>query len=127
MIKVFYYYYYLFYTRIIPDDEPHATVIWTLSLSIANIIIFFLAIAIALSFRIFLNKWIMIMIFCVVLVSMYFTLFRTEKGVCIIKEKPRFLQSNRLSIIITILFFLVSIAPVFVMVPIIKQILSLNM
>ncbi len=37
MIKVLYYYYYLFYTKIIRDDEPHATTIFTLSFSLSLI------------------------------------------------------------------------------------------
>lgn len=32
-MNVLYYYYYLFYTKVLPDDEPHATVIFTLSFS----------------------------------------------------------------------------------------------
>jgi hypothetical protein len=32
-MEVFYYYYYLFYTKVLTDDEPHATVVFTLSFS----------------------------------------------------------------------------------------------
>ncbi len=30
-MNVFYYYYYLFYTKVLPDNQPHSTVIYTLS------------------------------------------------------------------------------------------------
>lgn len=30
-MKILYYYYYLFYTKILPDDQPHSTVIFCLS------------------------------------------------------------------------------------------------
>ena len=33
IMKVLYYYYYLFYSKILPDDEPHATTVFTLSSS----------------------------------------------------------------------------------------------
>jgi hypothetical protein len=123
MIKVLYYYYYLFYTKIIPDDEPHATVIWTLSLSIALIIDFFLSLFAAVIFGIFLRKWVMLIIFALVLVSLYLTLYRTKKCVAIVNEKPKFFNNNTISIILTIVFFLASIAPVFFLVPIVRQII----
>lgn len=37
-MSVLYYYYYFFYTKILPDDEPHATVIFTLSFSEALLV-----------------------------------------------------------------------------------------
>jgi len=106
-MKVLYYYYYLFYTRVLPDDEPHATVIFTLSFSeslLINYAIDFLAVHLFCKYL--LSKWSMIAIFLLIVGINYLVFHRTGKNKEIIERKPTFLGSNRLSIVITLLFFL---------------------
>lgn len=108
-MSVFYYYYYLFYTRVLPDDEPHATVIFTLSFSeslLVNYAIDFCAVHLLCQFL--LSKWSMISIFILIVVANYLIYYRTGRNKDIIERKPRFFNSRGVSIVITILFFLVT-------------------
>jgi hypothetical protein len=105
-MKVLYYYYYLFYTRIIPDDEPHATTIFTLSISQALLVNYSIDfIAVHLLCRFLLGKWAMITTSLLIIGINYLYYSKNGKGKEIILEKPKFFKSNGISIIMTGLFF----------------------
>lgn len=98
-MKVFYYYYYLFYTRIIPDVEPHATAVFVLSFTQSLFLIFiteFLWVHTNCEFL--LEKWSMIAIFLVILGSNFLLFFRSNWGQQIVNTKPSFFDSKALSI-----------------------------
>jgi len=59
-MKILYYYYYLFYTKILPDDQPHLTVIFCLSLMESFILNGLLNIVSILLFCYNIAKWPMI-------------------------------------------------------------------
>jgi hypothetical protein len=108
-MNVLYYYYYLFYTRVLPDNEPHATVIFTLSLSETLLIIHTIDFVGAHLFcRFLLVKWSMIGIFIAVILINYLIYHQGGLNKKVIQNKPKFYGSNNISCMITVLFFLVT-------------------
>ncbi len=108
-MDVLYYYYYLFYTRVLPDDEPHATVIFTLSFSEALLVNYTVDfIAVHLLCKYLLSKWSMIAILLLIIGINYLIYHRTGKNKEVVERKPRFFGSNTASIIITLLFFVIT-------------------
>ena len=105
-MKVFYYYYYLFYTRVLPDSEPHATVVFTLSLSESLLVNFFLQFILAVFFCFKLKSWLMISVFVLILVINYKIYWKRKDT--IVEDRPNFLSSHRLTIAIVILWFLIT-------------------
>jgi predicted MFS family arabinose efflux permease len=108
MIKVFYYYYYLFYTKVLPDNQPHVTVIFTLSFSLALLINGLLNILLAYTINYALGSYEMIGIFVMVLGINYLLFYRKGKAKKIMQEQPKFFRNHKISIILTILFFLIT-------------------
>jgi len=108
-MDVLYYYYYLFYTRVLSDDEPHATVIFTLSFSEALLVNYTVDfIAVHLLCKYLLSKWSMIVIFLLIMGINYLIYHRTGKNKEVVERKPKFFGSNKASIVATIFFFLVT-------------------
>lgn len=108
-MNVLYYYYYLFYTRVLPDNEPHATVIFTLSFSESLLVNYMIDFAgVHLFCKFLLGKWSMISIFVLIIVINYLIYHRTGKNKEIVEKKPKFLNSNKASTIITGTFFLIT-------------------
>lgn len=109
-LKVLYYHYFLFYTRVLPDDEPHATVVFTLSFSeslLINTLIDWIG---AVYFcRHFMNStWAMVSIFIVLLCINYFVFIRDRKGIKIVKQQPMLWGSRKLSRAFAITFWLIT-------------------
>jgi len=107
MISIIYYYYYLFYTRILPDDQPHLTVVFTLSVSESFLINGIINLICTKFFCYPLNKWTMIGILLLILLMNYLY-FNFNRRDVIVGNKPKLLGSHILSILITLLFFLIT-------------------
>ena len=107
-MKVIYYYSFLFYTKILSDDEPHATVIFTLSFTLAISIIGIINIILAYLIDNDLNIYEMIGIFITILGINYWVFIRKGRAKEIIKEKPRFFNNHKISILVTILYFIIT-------------------
>lgn len=112
-MKVLYYYYYLFYTKILPDDEPHATTVFTLSASEGFLINGILQISLARFFCIPVNKWPMIGVLVLLIFINYLYYHRTDKAKEIVKNKPMFYSNHKLSIALTLLFFIITLSFLF--------------
>ena len=104
-MNVLYYYYYLFYTRILPDDEPHATVIFTLSFSESLLVNGILDILAAHLLCKKLEMWLMIGVFVVLIIFNYLIYSRTKKSRLVVENKPQFFNSHKVSIMVTLLWF----------------------
>lgn len=105
MIDILYYYYYLFYTKIIPGEDPHATTIWCLSFTLSWYIVTPACLLYAFIMHEVMPLCIMIGVFITILLLMYLSFSRTKKGKKIVQEKKPLLRgSNKLSIIFTIIF-----------------------
>jgi hypothetical protein len=108
-MDVLYYYYYLFYTKVLPDNEPHATVVFTLSFSESLLVNFFIDfVGVHLTCGFVSSKWSMIGVFIIIGVINYLVYFRTNRREDVLTRKPKFLQSNRASIALTAIFVLFS-------------------
>ena len=108
MFKTFYYYYYLFYTKVIPDDEPHATTLYTLSFTEA---MYFVVIAEVLYINYYceiIPLWGLGLIFASVLTKNYIYFYRINDRKQIIKS-----DKNPLRMFLTIAFFLIGISLLF--------------
>lgn len=123
-MKVLYYYYYLFYTKILPDDEPHATTVFTLSVSEGFVMNGILQISLARFFCMSIDKWLMIGILVLLIGINYFYFHRAGKAKEIVKLKPKVLNSNKLSILFTILFFIITLSFLFWEPIYVKQVLE---
>ncbi|RAJ31144.1 hypothetical protein LY11_02375 [Pedobacter cryoconitis] len=110
VLNVIYYYYYLIYTKIIPDNEPHATVIFTLSVSEMMILNLLLEIYLIKSHCISLPIWISVALLVLILLFNIFYYRISKKGEAIVKNQPKLLKSNALSIVVTGLIFIIAIA-----------------
>lgn len=113
-MDVIYYYCFLFYTKVIKDDSPHATTIWALGFTegfFANVILY--------SFLVYkfgiktLNIWIMIFVLVLFVLANHLYFKRSGRNKKIILEKPMFYSSQKISIIITSIFFIILISSMF--------------
>lgn len=112
-MNVVLYYYYLFYTRILPDDQPYSTVIFTLSLSESFLINGIISLISARFFCYYIDIWPLIGILILLMVVNYLYYYRSDRMKIIIHKRPKFLQSNFFSICITIFFFLTTVSFMF--------------
>ncbi|WP_298341479.1 hypothetical protein [uncultured Algibacter sp.] len=113
LFKVFYFYYYEFYTRVIPDDEPHATVIFTLSF-VESLWINSVIDMIALNlFCCKIDKWIMIGVAILLMALNYMYYHKKNNATEIISERPKIDNSHLLSIVLTITFTVIGVSWLF--------------
>ncbi len=108
-MSILYYYYYLFYTKILPDDQPHSTVVFCLSLMESFVINGFLNIVSILLFCYSISKWAMIGILIAIIIVNYLYYYKSRKMERIIVEKPKLFNSNNASVVLSVVFFLFSL------------------
>ncbi len=125
-MNVIYYYYYLFYSKILKDSEPHLLTTLVLSFSQSLLVNGVLEISIANIFCIYISKWPMLIVLLLLIGVNYVYYHRTGKAKEIVKNKPMFFSSHRLSIIITLLFFIITASFLFWEPIYVKQILDGN-
>lgn len=112
-MDVIYFYSFLFYTKIIKDDEPHATTVWVLGFAegfFASVVLDIFSIRFCC---ISLNKWIMISIGAIFVFANYLYFNRSGRSKKIVKAKPMFYSNHRISILLTSIFFIVLISSMF--------------
>ena len=125
MMDVFYYYIFLFYAKVLPDDYPHSNTVWALGATFAFIINFSLDMVLAYFFGYTLSTFQMASITALLMLLFYFKYYKSGRGKRIVeKEKPKFFGSNTASIILTILFFLISMFFLFFSADIVREILE---
>jgi hypothetical protein len=123
-MKVFYYYYYLFYTKILPEQSPYATTTFALSISQSLFLVSVINIMIAFLFCLFLKRWEMIGLTLFILIINYWIFNKKGWALQIIIDRPKFFNSNKISIMLTILFFIITFLTFCVSVFFIKHILQ---
>lgn len=113
VVEVFYYYYYLFYTKIIPDDQPNATVIFTISI-VQSLWISILIDIISLSvYCYYVNKWSRLIIALLLIVFNSWFFYKNKNIDEIINSKPNFFGKNKLTIIIVSIVSLIGVSWMF--------------
>jgi len=108
----------------LPDNQPHSTVIFTLSFTFSLIANFLINVILAYLLDISLKKWEMIGVFVFITLLMYLSYYRNGKGKLIINEKPKLFNSKSVSIALTLLLFLLGILALFLQAVITKNILN---
>ena len=126
-MDVFYYYIYLFYAKVMPDDYPHLNTVWALGYLFSLIINGLIEIPLAYFFNCYLSTIQKVIILVILLLFFYLKYYRNGKGIRIVKkEKPKFFGSKIASIILTVLFFLISMLFLFFKVEVMIKILEMN-
>ena len=126
-MDVFYYYIYLFYAKVMPDDYPHLNTVWALGFIFSLIINGLIDIPLAYFFNCYLSTIQKVIIIIIVMTLFYLKYDRSGKGIRIVKkEKPKFFGSKIASIILTVLFFLISMLFLFFKVEVMIKILEMN-
>ena len=126
MMDVFYYYIYLFYAKVMPDDYPHSNTVWALGAASAFIINGLIDIPLAYFFNCYLST-IQKVIIIIIVITLFYLKYDRSKGIRIVKkEKPKFFGSKIASIILTVLFFLISMLFLFFKVEVMIKILEMN-
>jgi len=127
MMDVLYYYIYLFYVKVMSDNQPHSRTVWALGAASSFIINFSLDMGLAFFFGYTLSVFQMISIAVLLMLLFYFKYYKSGRGKQIVKkEKPKFFGSNTASIILTILFFLISMFFLFFSADIVREILEMK-
>ena len=127
MMDVLYYYIYLFYAKVMPDDYPHSNTVWALGFIFSLIINGLIDIPLAYFFNCYLNIIQKVIIIIIVMTLFYLKYDRSGKGIRIVKkEKPKFFGSKIASIILTVLFFLISMLFLFFKAEVMIKILEMN-
>ncbi len=110
-MNVLYYYIYLFNVKFLPYTFPDLNTVWILGSLFALIVNSSLNIGLAYFFGYTLGRFQILSIIILLVIFFHFKYDRSGRGKRIVKkEKPKFLGSNIASIILTILFFLISIS-----------------
>ena len=124
-MDVFYYYIFLFYAKVLPDDYPHSNTVWALGAISAFIVNGLIDIPLAYFFNCYLYTIQKVIITIILLLFFYFKYYKSGKGKRIVeKEKSKFFGSKTASIILTILFFLISMFFLFFKADIVREILE---
>lgn len=113
IMDVIYFYSFLFYTKIIKDDEPHATTVWVLGFAegfFASVILDIFSIRFCC---IALSKWIMMSIGAIFVFANYLYFHRSGRSKKIVKAKPMLYSSHRMSMLLTSVFFLILVSSMF--------------
>ena len=112
-MKVLYYYYFLFYSKVLKDNEPHLLTTLALSASEGFLINGILQIALARFFCMSIDKWPMIGVLVLLIGVNYFYYHVRENAKKIVKTKPMYYSSQKLSIVLTFLFFIITLSFLF--------------
>lgn len=108
MFKVLYYYYYLFYTKIIPDYQPNATVIFTLGFTESLFVDSIFNILYVHFYCQTVDKWVGIGIAIVIIFLNYLFFYRNEAYLTILHEKPK-IWNNKVSVIFCASFCIICV------------------
>lgn len=125
MMNVLYYYIYLFNVKFLPYTFPDLNTVWILGSLFALIVNSSLNMGLAYFFGYTLGRFQILSITILLVIFFHFKYDRSGRGKRIVKkEKPKFLGNNIASIILTILFFLISISFFLFSEDVVKEILE---
>ncbi|WP_225883686.1 hypothetical protein [Capnocytophaga periodontitidis] len=125
MMNVLYYYIYLFNVKFLPYTFSDLNTVWILGSLFALIVNSSLNMGLAYFFGYTLGRFQILSIIILLVIFFHFKYDRSGRGKRIVKkEKPKFLGSNIASIILTILFFLISISFFLFSEDVVKEILE---
>ena len=124
-MNVLYYYIYLFNVKFLPYTFPDLNTVWILGSLFALIVNSSLNMGLAYFFGYTLGRFQILSITILLVIFFHFKYDRSGRGIRIVKkEKPKFFGSKTASIILTILFFLISMFFLFFSADIVREILE---
>lgn len=112
-MKTIYYYYYLFYSKKLNEDSPHRTTLLSLSACEGFFISGMIQLFFARFYCISIGKWVMLSICILIILLNYLYFDKSGLAKEIIKIKPLLFKSPKISIVTTILFFIISVSIIF--------------
>ena len=125
MMNVLYYYIYLFNVKFLPYTFSDSNTVWMLGSLFALIVNSSLNMGLAYFFGYTLGRFQILSITILLVIFFHFKYDRSGRGKRIVKkEKPKFFGSKTASIILTILFFLISMFFLFFSADIVREILE---
>ena len=107
------YYYYYLYTKILIPPQPFFVTLLAISFLQSLLINSVLSIAVVSFYCTSINKWHMISVWGVILVVNYFYFYKSERGVRLVKNKPVYFGSNKLTVFFVILVSIIIISWLF--------------
>jgi hypothetical protein len=111
-MRAFYYYYYLFYKKIW-DPDPQVAATLGLTALEAFFLIALFNVALADFFCFDFNKYYMMAVLAITLLANTFYFFTSKNVKAILKAKPKFFNSHRLTVAIVLVFSLAVISTLF--------------
>mgnify|MGYP001185409007 CR=1 FL=1 len=113
MLKAVYFHYYQFYTKVVPDDQPNATVIFVLSF-IESLLVIALIDFYLLKFHCQgITKWPMISVAVALIIFNYLYYYRSGLYVKILESQGESIKNMRLSRLMTLFISLVIVSWMF--------------
>jgi hypothetical protein len=112
-IHTIYYYYFLFYKKILKDNEPHLLTTLALSASFGFVLDFIARVILANTLCISLNTWLSMVLLGLVVLIVYYIFHKSGIAKEVVKQKPMFFNNHIFSIIISILFFIMTVSFMF--------------
>ena len=111
MIDIFYYYFYLAYTKVtfLYSTTPKSTAAWSLGLCLSFFVVTPFNLIWQLIFDDLPSIWIMIGISILFFLYTFHLYIIKKRSIMVIKQKPQIFGSKKISILITIAFFIISI------------------
>lgn len=112
-MDVIYYYYYLFYIKVLKDDEPHLLTTMALSASEGFVLSVTLSILLIKFFCYEMTNLLMFLPICLFLLFNYYFFHKSGRARKIVKEKPMFFSNHKLTTVMVLLFFIVTLSFLF--------------
>src|SRR5450755_1520985 len=111
-MKVFYYYYYLFYKKIWDPDPQLAATLGFTALE-AFFLIGLFDVTLARFFCFDFNKYYMMAVLAITFLANTFYFFTSKKVKTIVKLKPKFFNSHKITVVFILVFSLIVISTLF--------------
>lgn len=113
MFDIIYYQLFRFYSKVLKEEEPHFTTIFVLSALQAFLLIAIIDVVAIQGFCYQIQTPIKFSFFILIAILNFLRYDKNGRGKFIVAKKPKFFQSHRLSVLLTIVFFLVAISWLF--------------
>jgi len=108
LLDVLYYYYFLFYKKVISDPEPHFATVVGLTFSIGLLVNGSLHLLFLILFCFQITAWIHIVIAILIFYFLFIDYYQNGRAKHVLKKKPTIAKSHSTSIIITLLFVIIT-------------------
>jgi hypothetical protein len=113
LLDSLYYQYYLYSKKFLKDEEPFAMANWVFSCTVSFFLNGVIAFIVAKYFCFDIEKWFMISLSLVILLTGYLYYNRSGRSKRIVLEKPLLFDSTTVSTTFAIIFFLISVSWLF--------------